>query len=1053
MMAGIGFELKKLFREQGLLGGMKAYGYSSLTSIGPMALCVAMILALQQLLAAGGAPYAERELFLATVAYCFIFSVLITGGLSMVLTRFVADAMFAKKYELLLPSFYGSAAVCLPLCAWSAWLFLRGVPAGFGYKAAAFLLLAELIVIWLQTVFLSALKDYKRIARHFLYGTAIAVGGSWLVLRFTSYKSATVALAMMDAGFLAMLLLSARHIGQMFPRGSSLLYFRFLNYFRQYPSLFWIGTFLYAGVYVHSFVYWFGPESVRVAERFAISPFYDLPAFYAYLTVAPALVTFVVSLETSFYEKYRAYYSSILNGGTYADIAQARRDMQKTLMHEISFMMEVQLLFTILSIALGIKLLPGIGFSMEQLDTFHLLVLGYFLFIAAFIVMLLMLYFDDRKGALAVSGLFVVLNAAFTTWTMSADQHGLGMFAASFLALVLALARLLRYVRNIDYYTYCSQPPKFRGGAHGHKSRLSVFRKKPGKHAASAVLLLVLAFLLASCANDSGFSDRAGLTAAATQPGGTAATDEAESSAAFREDKRLYERDDDTSVIPLYITILPDQAETGKTLDWYTLNRIESEMEEGDLNIMMQEGASDGSGPAEGRFGYGETEANAKISIRGNTARYAPQRSYKIRLNKQAGLWRDQRTLNLNKHYDDPSRIRNKLSYDIFETLPDIASLRTQFVHLYVKDLTDKNGAAAGFADYGLYTHVEQPNKMFLKNHWLDPNGQLYKAVMFEFFRYPESLKSQSDPDYDKAAFEQVLEIEGREDHDKLLAMLDDVNDMSIPIRDVIDRHFDLDNYLTWLAANILMDNMDTDAQNYLLYSPLNSDKWYFVPWDYDGGWELQRGLHSISDYANGISNYWGNALHRRFLRSEENVRLLQHKIDELYRTAINNEAVAERLEAYRQVVQPFIGRSPDRDFWPIRTGQLDDEFKRIAETPKRSLQRFAEDLQKPKPIFLGDVRQDGDGRLTFFWDLSYDLQGDDLYYDWSVAADPAFTRIVASRKGLTETQTSLPALQPGTYYWKVVVRDKAGHTQIAFDQYEDEEGNPYYGIRQIKVE
>ncbi|GIQ65771.1 hypothetical protein PACILC2_43390 [Paenibacillus cisolokensis] len=247
-------------------------------------------------------------------------------------------------------------------------------------------------------------------------------------------------------------------------------------------------------------------------------------------------------------------------------------------------------------------------------------------------------------------------------------------------------------------------------------------------------------------------------------------------------------------------------------------------MEEGDLNIMMQEGASDGSGPAEGRFGYGETEANAKISIRGNTARYAPQRSYKIRLNKQAGLWRDQRTLNLNKHYDDPSRIRNKLSYDIFETLPDIASLRTQFVHLYVKDLTDKNGAAAGFADYGLYTHVEQPNKMFLKNHWLDPNGQLYKAVMFEFFRYPESLKSQSDPDYDKAAFEQVLEIEGREDHDKLLAMLDDVNDMSIPIRDVIDRHFDLDNYLTWLAANILMDNMDTDAQNYLLYSPLNSD-------------------------------------------------------------------------------------------------------------------------------------------------------------------------------------------------------------------------------------
>ncbi|MFR3321636.1 MAG: hypothetical protein ACLTSZ_11500 [Lachnospiraceae bacterium] len=32
-------------------------------------------------------------------------------------------------------------------------------------------------------------------------------------------------------------------------------------------------------------------------------------------------------------------------------------------------------------------------------------------------------------------------------------------------------------------------------------------------------------------------------------------------------------------------------------------------------------------------------------------------------------------------------------------------SLRTQFVHLYVKDLTEDTGAA--FEDYGLYTQVE----------------------------------------------------------------------------------------------------------------------------------------------------------------------------------------------------------------------------------------------------------------------------------------------------------------------------------------------------------
>ena len=35
--------------------------------------------------------------------------------------------------------------------------------------------------------------------------------------------------------------------------------------------------------------------------------------------------------------------------------------------------------------------------------------------------------------------------------------------------------------------------------------------------------------------------------------------------------------------------------------------------------------------------------------------------------------------------------------------------LRTQFVHLYVKDLTDSDTGA--FVDYGLYTQVEQLNK------------------------------------------------------------------------------------------------------------------------------------------------------------------------------------------------------------------------------------------------------------------------------------------------------------------------------------------------------
>ena len=152
--------------------------------------------------------------------------------------------------------------------------------------------------------------------------------------------------------------------------------------------------------------------------------------------------------------------------------------------------------------------------------------------------------------------------------------------------------------------------------------------------------------------------------------------------------------------------------------------------------------------------------------------------------------------------------------------------LRTQFVHLYVKDLTEDAGAA--FEDYGLYTQVEQLNKTALKNHGLDANGQLYKINSFEFYRYEDVIRLQDDPEYDQTAFEELLEIKGDSDHSKLIAMLEAVNDNSIPISTVLDRYFDRENLTYWMAFQILTGNVDTQNRNMFLYSPLNSDTWYF---------------------------------------------------------------------------------------------------------------------------------------------------------------------------------------------------------------------------------
>lgn len=1044
-MAGIGFELRKLFREQGLLNNVKAYAFSALTTVGPMILSMFLIVVLQRLMTFNEASYLDWELYIATVQYAFIFSIIITSGLSMVLTRYIADMIFQKKYDRILSSYYGALAVCLPFSGLTAWLFLRGVAATPGYKLAAYLFFMILVVIWFQSVYLSALKDYVRIVRTFAVGVLVSVVAGWILLSYTEINPATAALVAIDVGFVLIALLSSFHFEQVFPARQERLYFAFFSYFRKYPSLFFIGTFMYAGIYVHCFVYWFSSKGTLVRDQFWTSPFYDLPVFYAFVSVIPTLVTFVVSVETRFYEKFRTYYNQVIHGGTYQEMSRAKKEMQRTLMLEISFLTEVQLLFTIISLALGMKFLPGTGFTMEQIDIFTILALGYFLFIIMFVLLHLLMYFDDRKGVLWISLLFVVLNVAISYATYKTDSDGLGMFIASFLGLAAAIYRLMQVLGNIDYFTFCMQP------MHTMRPKNQTFRKIPGKSLSIIVSVSLLAVLLSACTATSSI-DSGTVSGEAVAASVVGSEKMEQDISRLQEDKRVYERDEDSSIKALYVTVLPQNQEKAKTgLNWYALNRITDHYSQDNMKVIVQEGAVDGSGPQQGMFGYGISEFNGKISLRGNTARYASQKSYKIRLNEEAGTWLNQRTINLNKHAFDFSRIRNKLTFDLLEKVPDITSLRTQFVHLYVKDLSE-GANPGGYENYGLYTQIEQPNEMFLKSHWLDPYGQLYKVAFFEFFRYPDQIKELSDPGYDKAAFESILEIKGYEDHDKLIAMLNDVNDMSIPIDKVIEEHFDLDNYLTWLAVNILTDNMDTDANNFYLYSPLNSDKWYFLPWDYDGAWGVQRMEKSISDYQNGLSNYWGSVLHNRYFRSEAHIQQLKDKIEEVSKY-INKDTVTAQMELYEGTVKPYLESAPDIKFLPQMTSRLSEEMEYIAQVPEMGKKLFLEDLEKPKPFYLDDVKTEADGKQTYSWGLSYDFQGDDLLYDLSVAKDPEFTQVVTTKKDLSNNTVTLDGLPKGIYYWKVIVRDTQGHSQIAFDKYFDTEEQPYYGIREFEVE
>lgn len=1032
-MAGIGFELRKLYREQGLAQNIKAYSYSTMTTVGPMILCLILVFVQQMMMRENDSTFLQNELFIATIAYSFVFSVIVTSGLSMLVTRFIADKIYERQYEQIITAYYGSLTVMIPIAAIIAALFLWGVNEHISYKIVAYIYFIELIIIWIQNIFLSALKDYKRIFRGFLIAVVLSILTSFLLFYFTSWDPVVIALLGMNIGFASIIIWSSLHFEHVFPRNKQRDHFQFLRIVKTYPGALFTGIFVYSGVYIHNIVYWlFADNHTQISNQFLLMPLYDVAVFYAYLTVVPSLIFFVVIIETDFYEKFLNYYKNILDGGTYESIQQAKQRLQKVIIHKTGFLAEIQLLFTTLSIALGILLLPRMGFSMEQLDLFIILCFAYFFFIMMFLLLHLLMYFDDRKGLLVISGTFIVLNASLSYITMEFNWHGMGMFIASFIGLCLTFFRLNYISVNIDYGTFCPQPLLTIGAK---KNSKNFFRKKP----TTLLSIVVLTFILTGCNEDVVVDD---VEANSGQPT-TSIINRIQI-----DDKRLYERDQDDSIKTLYVTVLPN--EKNPELDWYGLNRITERYSEEKLDIIVSEGEPNGAGPKSGMFGANETKANAKISIRGNSARKQPQKSYKIKLMDSAGTWNDQRTINLNKHVSDGSRLLNKLSFDLMEPIPNISSLRTQFVHLYVKDATS---GSTNYVDYGLYTQMEQPNKQFLRNHLFDPNGYLYKVTFFEFNRYPDKIRASTDEKYDKKAFESILEIKGREEHEKLIKMLEDVNDYSLPINDVIEKHFDEENLLTWVAINILMDNMDTDANNFFIYSPLNLDTWLILPWDYDDGWDAGRSQNFVRPYQSGISNFWGNRLLNRYFRAQENVDKLTAKLEELHATYINEAMAKKQLDLYVPIVKPYVQRFPDNQYLPIVSKNYDQVLQNIIETPKNSLALYYKDLEKPKPFYMSQEIPVKENEHIFEWEVSYDLQGDDLYYDVTIARDPNMHQVIHSEKGLRTNEYRVPKLDKGVYYWEVTVTDTQGNQQTSFEMYKDEETGIYhFGVLRFEV-
>jgi uncharacterized membrane protein len=461
-MAGIGFELKKLFRRQSLTAKFSAVLYSVFSTIGHLLVVIGALISVKLFLLNSSMPLDDQRLYSSIILYSFVFPLIFTSGLCIIISRYLADLMWLEKTGDILASVYGALVIYSGLASIPALVLLWQAQMGLVLSVLAYILYMMVGIIFILMVYVSALKDYAQISGSFIAGMIVAFGGSYLAIQLSS-PQVSLTVALVGSFALGMTIVAAGILMgiKKYFRVPSTQYFDFLIYMGKYPSLFWFNTFYTLGIYVQNFIFWGYYKTQNSISVFFFSDDFDMATALGVLTILPAIVLFVVRMETSFYDYFREYLQAV-NTLTGAEIERAKERMRRSMWQEFFFVAELQILISLVSVVVGIAVLPLLGLSMTIVEVFPNMVAGFLFTYFMFLACTLMQYFENYLDCLRIMTLFLLLNTIFTILTaqLGPEFYGLGIVFASTVSLIAALLYLKKTLDSVDYIIFCSRVPE-----------------------------------------------------------------------------------------------------------------------------------------------------------------------------------------------------------------------------------------------------------------------------------------------------------------------------------------------------------------------------------------------------------------------------------------------------------------------------------------------------------------------------------------------------------------------------------------------------------------
>ncbi|MCF7807402.1 MAG: CotH kinase family protein [Candidatus Marinimicrobia bacterium] len=299
-----------------------------------------------------------------------------------------------------------------------------------------------------------------------------------------------------------------------------------------------------------------------------------------------------------------------------------------------------------------------------------------------------------------------------------------------------------------------------------------------------------------------------------------------------------------------------------------------------------------------------ETIEQVGFRIRGNTSRQSAKKSFKLSFNTfvPGREFYGVDKMNLNGEHNDPSIIRSKLCWDIYQQI-GMAASRAAHCAVYIND-----------EYYGLYISIEHIDDEFLNKHFEDDSGNLWKCLWPADLNYQGSGRQE---DYHPSSGDdrpyELMTNEDIYDYSKLANLIDVINNTATSeFPEAIEKVLHVPDFLSYIAINNLTGSWDDYwflRNNYYLYHDPSADKFRWIPFDYDNSFGIDWfGIDwtSVDPYHFPMNDGDGRPLIEKILQVPQYRNLYTHMLGFYSDRVTRLVKVEARIDSLKTMITPW---------------------------------------------------------------------------------------------------------------------------------------------------